>query len=115
MKAIEIYKPPFKSDGVYIWTADNVMALMNISEYHNPDEMMHRLTAILNDEIKPATNRIYDYSAPEILLDGKPLFVVRGWGHLTGIGGLNLSPKDAAAIQDLFAHWVISKLQGILA
>lgn len=112
MEALKIYKPPFKSDGVFIWSSENVMCLMNASDYDNSDEMMNKLAGILNGAETPAAARDYTYNAPEILLDGKTLLVVRGWGHLTGIGGLNLDPKEAADIQDQFAHWVISKLQG---
>lgn len=110
MEALKIYKPPFKSDGVFIWSSYNVMSLMNASNYDNSDEMMNKLADILNGKQPPGSSREYAYNAPGILLDGKTLLVVRGWGHLTGIGGLNLNPKEAADIQDQFAHWVISKL-----
>jgi len=33
------------------------------------------------------------------------LLMVRGWGHLTGCGGLNLEPETAAEIQDGFFNW----------
>lgn len=112
MEALEIYRPTFKSDGVFIWSSDNVMSLMNASDYDNSDEMMNKLADILNGKRTPVGSKEYTYSAPEILLDGKPLFVVRGWGHLTGQGALNLDRKMAADIQDKFAQWVISKLKG---
>lgn len=112
MEALEIYKPPFKSDGVFIWSDNDVMSLMNASDYDNSDEMMNKLADILNGKRTPAGSKGYTYSAPEILLDGKPLLVVRGWGHLTGQGSLNLDHKVAAGIQDKFANWVISKLKG---
>lgn len=113
MKALDVYKPPFKSDGVFIWSSNDVMALMDASEYDNSEEMMYRLAAILNGEIEPATRKDYECNDPEICLGGKVLFVVRGWGHLTGAGGLGLAFEEAVAIQDEFAQWVISKLQGV--
>ncbi len=85
---------------------------MNASDYDNSDEMMNKLADILNGAKTPASARDYTYNAPEILLDGKRLLVVRGWGHLTGTGALNLDHKVAADIQDRFAQWVISKLKG---
>jgi len=36
--------------------------------------------------------------------------MVRGWGHLTGTGALNLDPEVAADIQDGFFNWVCDKL-----
>lgn len=41
---------------------------------------------------------------------GKMVILIRGWGYLTGIGGLNLSAKEASNIQDTFAQFIISKL-----
>jgi hypothetical protein len=32
---------------------------------------------------------------------------LRGWGHLTGTGGLNLSPEEAAAFQDRVGEYVM--------
>lgn len=113
MKALDVYKPPFKSDGVFIWSSNEVMALMDVSEYDNSEEMMYRLAAILNGEIEPASRKEYEYKGPDICLGGKALFVVRGWGHLTGQGGLGLTFDEAIAMQDEFAQWVISKLQGV--
>lgn len=34
----------------------------------------------------------------------------RGWGHLTGTGGLNLPEEKAAAVQDELIKYVIDKL-----
>lgn len=108
MRALEIYKPPFTSDGVYIWSSNNVMALMNGSDY--ACSLMDKLADILNGKTDPVSSRKYEYRAPEILLDGEVLFVVRGWGYLTGTGGLNLPVEEANKIQDEFAEWVIEKL-----
>ena len=35
---------------------------------------------------------------------------IRGWGHLTGIGGLKLPHKIAAKLQDEFADFIVEKL-----
>lgn len=47
-----------------------------------------------------------------ILIDDSPIFLVRGWGYLTGhgIGGLGLQPQEAIEIQDSLLEWVIEKL-----
>lgn len=46
----------------------------------------------------------------EILQNGKVLIRIRGWGHLTGTGGLNLPEDEAAGIQDAFANYIIKIL-----
>ncbi len=47
-----------------------------------------------------------------ILKDGKNILMVRGWGHLTGCGALNLPDKEALIIQDAFRDWGVSKISG---
>lgn len=110
MKALEVYQPPFSSDGCFIWSSNEVMALMLADYYANEEDVLDKLAEILNDHDKPAQAHQYEYDAPEILQDGKPLLVVRGWGHLTEAGALHLDPDEAGEIQDEFARWVISKL-----
>lgn len=36
---------------------------------------------------------------------------IRGWGHLTGCGALNLPPEEAIEIQDDFGEWIVKKLK----
>ena len=38
------------------------------------------------------------------------LLRIRGWGHLTGIGGLHLSEEEAKAIQDEFGEYIVKML-----
>ena len=35
---------------------------------------------------------------------------IRGWGYLTGCGGLNMDPDEAAEVQDQFTAWVVETL-----
>lgn len=46
----------------------------------------------------------------EIYYKGKFQFLVRGWGHLTGCGGLNLPGDLAAKMQDGFIAYILNKL-----
>ena len=41
---------------------------------------------------------------------GEYAFCVRGWGHLIGTGGLNLSIDTAKKIQDGFISYILSRL-----
>ena len=38
------------------------------------------------------------------------IILIRGWGHLIGIGGLNLDQDKAAEIQDAFGNYIVEKL-----
>lgn len=38
------------------------------------------------------------------------VMTIRGWGNLTGVGGHNLPPEEAANIQDTFADFIVEQL-----
>jgi len=42
--------------------------------------------------------------------DETEAILIRGWGGLTGIGGLNLSTLEAAHVQDTFAEYIVKQL-----
>ena len=54
----------------------------------------------------------YDDKEQYIYVDEKPFISIRGWGYLTGIGGLNLSDDEAVKIQDDLANYLVEQLQG---
>jgi len=120
----ECYRLPLHLDdyGSYAWDADENMALsaFNLVYDENGDfapgekERINHIIDIINGECPT------DYEAKwtagddvtEIYYDGKFQFLVRGWGHLTSRGGLNL-PKDLAAkMQDEFIAYILDKLNG---
>lgn len=43
-------------------------------------------------------------------INGSKSCLVRGWGYLIGVGGLNLPADKAAKIQDDFGNWIIKTL-----
>lgn len=112
MTALEVYRREFWTDGVFVWSSNGVMALMVADDVENFEQIMERVCNLLNEKVTTSKTPELTYDAPEILLNGKPSLIVRGWGHLTGVGGLNLPEEEAAKIQDEFAAWVISKLTG---
>lgn len=85
------------------------MALMAADLSDNSDSLLQRTCEILNGTAKPQKVPNLKYSAPEILLNGKPFLIIRGWGSLKASG---FSEADAAKIQDEFGAWVIDKLCG---
>lgn len=111
-KITEIFQPPFRADGAFIFSANGVMSLMAADCWNYPDEMMARIATILNGESKPKGNPRIGLNDMEICINGDPLLTIRGWGYLTGAGGLNLSIEEAEKIQSDFAHWVVDRLQG---
>ena len=40
----------------------------------------------------------------------KHIMLIRGWGHLTGTGGLHLKDEAAAKIQDDFGQYIVETL-----
>lgn len=71
-----------------------------------------KIVRILNGSgEKSKNNHIYSYQNGTIFLNGLALIWIRGWGHLTGSGGLRLKEEQAIEIQNGFANHIISVLQ----
>ena len=120
----ECYKLPLHLDDYcsYAWDVDGNMALSAFDlVYDEHDdfapgekERINHIIDIINGECPT------DYEAKwttgddvtEIYYDGKFQFLVRGWGYLTGCGGLNLPEDLAAKIQDEFIAYILGKLNG---
>lgn len=112
MNFLDIYKPPFRAEGPMIYSANNVLALMAVSIDYYPEKMMQRTVEILNGQSESMGCPDVGCDNGEIYINGDPFLVVRGWGYLTGICGLNLPEEKAATIQDDFAVWVVEKIRG---
>ena len=120
----ECYKLPLHLDdyGSYAWDADGNMALsafdLVYDEHGNlatgEEQRISHIIDIINGECPT------DYEAKwtagddvtEIYYKGEFQFLVRGWGHLTGCGGLNLPEDLAAKMQDGFIAYILDKLNG---
>ena len=106
------YKLPLKLDYSYAFASNNTMALTFNNDI--PRDIQQLIVDRINDE----NNCEADYYViPDLKVDGVDfsdgptnLFCVRGWGGLIGIGGLNLSEKKAAKIQDDFVDYIIKQL-----
>jgi hypothetical protein len=107
------FKLPLKCDdyGVYVWTYDKRVAMDWMEDIRDYDK------ARIVDQINQPVDYEWEYEALfeydgncHILYDTHPLLRVRGWGMLTGVGGYNLSPKDAARIEDDFAIFIVGQL-----
>lgn len=109
----DVYQLPLKFDEwsmTFIYTSNYVMAFnCLISDKETRDTVI----GILNGEIDKKITDEVTYEKGYIKANGKPILLLRGWGHLTGCGALNLPSKQAAKIQDDFANWVVNRLKGI--
>lgn len=124
----EIYKFPLSTDsfGNKVFTSDHSMAFdfMEIShksygEYLPISEAdQKKIVGILNEkglfELKTKYKFEYLENSAMIRIDYNGKFLnfiqIRGWGNLTGIGGLNLKPEIAKEYQNRFAEFIIQKL-----
>ena len=58
MKVTDIFKPPFRADGAFIYSADGVMCLMAANCRYYPREMMNRIVQLINGESKRYTQPV---------------------------------------------------------
>jgi hypothetical protein len=105
------YKLPLKLDYGYAFSANNNMALTFFSHNDVPKNIQQSIVDRINGEVGG------HFAIPNLKVDGvdfkdgeTDLFCVRGWGGLIGIGGLNLSEKKAAKIQDDFVEYITKQL-----
>lgn len=107
----EVYQLPLHIDKycpIYVYSSNRVMTF-NVN-LDNEDKAKEVLSVINGDAENKYEN--VEYKDGRIFVDCKPLFLIRGWGHLTGCGGLNLPSETAAKIQDDFGNWIVGKLKG---
>ena len=84
----------------------------DFNHFFRTESNIKTIIGILNGTLKKKVTNKVTYEQGYIKLDGQPMLLLRGWGHLTGCGALNLPPDQAAKIQDDFANWVVNKLKG---
>ena len=121
----ECYKLPLHLDDycVYAWDAENGMALSNFNlKYdeegnylHGEQERIKHIIDVINGDCSSDFEPEWDISNDDpckITYKGKQQFLVRGWGHLTGCGGLNLPEKLASEMQDGFIDYILGRLNG---
>lgn len=97
------FKLPFRSVNLYIKDA-NYHSVFNwlIEE----DELKEKIIEAINtDSTLGLGNVVID--DPKILLNGKPILIIRGWGYLIGTGGgLRLSREEAIKVQTEVLNYV---------
>lgn len=109
----QVFQLPLHVDeycGVYVWTKEKKLAFNYLGD--NID-LLENIVNTLNDNSKE--NFVCEYKDKIIYIENEPTLLVRGFGYLTGIGGLRLSIDDASKVQDDFCEWCVEKLKGKLA
>ena len=111
----EVFKGPFKADECccYIWCNDGTQVCFDVMDERD-QKLGKRIEDCLNDVWGcEHFNDIGISDDGQYICNGHtPLLCVRGWGHLTGTGGLNLSGEEARQIQDEFVKWAADMLSG---
>lgn len=116
----DAWKLPFKKDpeglAVYIWDSENHVCFNYLGESY---EKYCRIVDLLNgvdgavpfkgvgrdDQHIAATDDVTEDTA-------RPCLFVRGWGHLTGGGALNLPYEKAVELQNGLIDYCVNKLHG---
>lgn len=103
-----VYELPLEYDGYnYAWAKNGTMSLM--FEFELKTEDCQRIVDIINGDRKGIIKGLF-HDEHEFFIEDQYIFCVRGWGYLTGVGGLNLPPEKAAKIQDEFIQFILKKL-----
>jgi len=106
----DVWTPPFRKEKYSEWVLDSKGHFVFQFEEVSLKEEVKIINLINGIKEEPFEEKL-TYS--NILIQdeqGRALLMLRGWGYLTGIGGLNLSDKEAAHIQDTFGAYILSKL-----
>lgn len=110
MKFDEIYKPPFYEVlDFWVYTQGDVRCFDWIARVDS--RTRKELIRILNGNSKKRVKHEVKYDKGIVSIKGVNIMLLRGWGHLTGRGALNLSPEEAIEIQDDFGEWIVKKLK----
>lgn len=107
---LNIFKPPFYTDSyrMYIFDTNDNMCFNILTE----DEFLcYDILDAMNDQ---KINKKYDNIKIDdeyLYIDDEPVLLVRGWGYLTGIGGLNMNDEEAIKNQKELLEYVKNKLE----
>ena len=112
----EYYKLPLKVDeycDIITWTANKQRAFDWCVDIplHNKQELIDVLNNTVQHSFKHKFYRegIEIYSENPIF-QGEPVLLIRGWGYLTGLGGLHLPQEEAIKIQNAFGDYIVEQL-----
>lgn len=113
----ECFKLPIRQDsfGSHIWDSnDNICAqFLDVEDNKERDYILDIINGkqVNNDDI--SYELIDDKTWGFTIMSGdRKIILMRGWGFLTGTGGLKLSSERAVEIQEDLANYFVDKLNG---
>ena len=119
----DVWEMPLRLDEYsdsYAYSQNDTMALTFEADTKYQIENARRIVRIINGEESPKPGEEWvvrgvdfftqDANYEEQIEGWSYVFCVRGWGHLTGTGAMNLPVKEAERIQDEFVHFILEKL-----
>jgi len=113
---LDVWELPLHLDecDTYAYSKNGTMALTFDADTEEQILEARKIVAIINGEEEPDRQHEYVHNGyADIYCDAERfVFSVRGWGHLTGTGGLHLPEKGAARIQDDFIAYILKRLNG---
>lgn len=120
-QSLELFRKYFETDffydGCFIMDKNNQMILMpedgNKVTQEEIDLACKAIVNILNEDKTVEykfdapiyRNKEYIYNSNNELI-----FIIRGWGYLTGRGGLNLHEEKAIKIQNSFGDYIVTEI-----
>lgn len=121
----DVYQLPIHLDkhGCYAWCKNGTMAitfehfneLYEEKDWIEGEKKAKQIVSYINGDTE-CNEKGWTYKdAVDFYLNGKYMFCVRGWGHLTGTGALHLPIQDAERIQDGFVQHIAKQLKATLA
>lgn len=111
----DVYKLPLHNFGPVKAFSDNSVMSYDYLDWRQPQEYYDHIVAIINGDIESDSMCQFINEGCIIFKvnpDGNkiPILRIRGWGHLTGVGGLHLPSEKAAKIQDSFVNYIVERL-----
>jgi len=106
----DVWTPAFRKDNYSDWVLDSKGHFVFQFEQARPEEEVKIINLINGIKEEPFKEKLTYRNTLIQDQQGRALLMLRGWGYLTGIGGLKLSDKEAAHIQDTFGAYILSKL-----
>jgi len=106
----EVFKPPFVQwEGMYyVFDAEDTFVFQFIT---TDEAQQKQVLEIINGTSDKKAQAKLEYKGGYIQdIAGRKLLLIRSWGHLTGVGGLNLPAEEARHIQDTFAGFILERL-----
>lgn len=115
----DVYQMPLVfdyMDGWNSWVYDskgNFVFQWEFDVMQNKD-FVDNVMGAFNGTYKPQTQGMFYHENGQIFIKTqvphRHIITIRGWGNLTGVGGMNLPQDEAANIQDTFAEHLVSIL-----